>query len=113
MIPIDLNNFKTHEPKFREMFYAKSDGYISFMNTLSLGMAVVQLGGGYLKKGDVLDPSAGIFFHKKIGDIVSEGELLLEYYCSGKDKFETSKLYFNEVIEIQSQQPDLTQLIYR
>ena len=71
--------------------------YIFSMNTLNLGMAVVQLGGGRLKKGDILDPSAGIIFHKKIGDIVSEGELLLEYYCSGEDKFEASKLYFNKI----------------
>ena len=108
-----LNNLNIHEPKFREMFYAKSDGYISFMNTLSLGMAVVQLGGGRLTKGDILDPSAGIIFHKKIGDIVSEGELLLEYYCSGKDKFETGKLYFHDVIQIQTQKPKLRKLIIK
>ena len=81
-------------------------------SSLNLGMAVVYLGGGRLQKGDAIDPSVGIVFHKKIGDEVSEGELLLEYYCSGKDKFETGKLYFNEVVEIQSQIPVVRQLIY-
>ena len=97
----------------RRFRYAKKDGYISLMDTLRLGMVVVYLGGGSLQRGDTLDPSVGIVFHKKLGDKVCKGEPLLEYYCSGKDKFESGKLYFNEVIQIQSQPPELRKLIYR
>jgi pyrimidine-nucleoside phosphorylase len=82
-LPDSLIDSKTHQPKFSEKVHAEKDGYISFMDTLRLGMAVVHLGGGRLQKGDALDPSVGVVFHKKIGDAVSKGEPLLEYYCSG------------------------------
>ncbi len=42
------------------------------MDTLSLGMAVVHLGGGRIKKTDSLDSSVGITFYKKTGDKVSK-----------------------------------------
>jgi len=42
-----------------------SDGYIPFIDTLSLGMAIVDLGGGRIQKVDVLDPTVGILFHIK------------------------------------------------
>ncbi len=108
-----LDDPNTHKPEYCEKIYADTDGYITSMDTLNLGMAVVYLGGGRLQKGDALDPSVGVVFHKKIGDAVSKGEPLLEYYCSGKDKFETGKLYFNEVIQIQSEPPESRKLIYK
>ena len=63
-----LDNPNTHKPEYCEKIYAETDGYITSMDTLNLGMAVVYLGGGRLQKGDKLDPSVGIVFHKKRGD---------------------------------------------
>ena len=80
-----LDDPNTHQPKFREKVYAEKDGYITWMNTLELGKTVVQLGGGRLQKGDKLDPTVGIVFHKKTGDLVSAGEPILEYFCSAKE----------------------------
>ena len=108
-----LDDPNTHKPEYCKKIYAEKDGYITSMDTLNLGMAVVYLGGGRLQKGDKLDPSVGIIFHKKRGDKVSKGEPLLEYYYSGKDKFETGKLYFDEAIQIQTQQPELRKFIYK
>ena len=62
--------------------FAKKDGYLYFIDTLSIGMAVVNLGGGRLRKEDNLDPTVGIFFHKKIGNKVYKGEPIIEYFCS-------------------------------
>ena len=108
-----LDNPETHKPLFRQELRAEIDGYISFMDTLNLGRGVVHLGGGRLQKKDVLDPTAGIVFHKKIGNFVNADEPLLEYFCSDKDKFSRCKLYFNKAIQIQSQLTDSTELIYR
>ena len=108
-----LDNSKTHKPLFRQEVRAETDGYISFMDTLNLGTGVVHLGGGRLQKKDVLDPTAGVVFHNKIGDFVNTGEPLLEYFCSDKDKINGCKLYFNQAIQIQSQLQDSIELIYR
>ena len=102
-----------HKPKYSKKIYADSDGYITSMDTLSLGMAVVHLGGGRIQKMDSLDPSVGITFYKKTGDKVSKGEPLLEYFCSDKDKFKSGKLYFKEAIQIKSKRPEPIELIYR
>ena len=108
-----LEDPNTHRPKFCEKVYAETDGYITSMDTFSLGMSVVHLGGGRLQKEDVLDPTAGIKFHKKTGDSVNSGDILLEYFCSEKDNFESGKLCFKEAIQIQSKKPDSLELIYK
>ena len=107
-----LDEPETNKAKFYQNILSEEDGYISCMDTVNLGFAAVHLGGGRLKKRDVLDPTAGIVFHKKIGDEVNKGEPILEYFCSDKDKFESSKLYFTEAIQIQSQLPNPIELIY-
>ena len=107
-----LDNPETHKPLFRQEVCAETEGYISFMNTFKLGKAVVHLGGGRLHKEDTLDPTVGIVFHKKVGDSVYEGEPLLEYFCSDKDKFKSGKLYFKEAIQIKTILPEKIELIY-
>ena len=82
------------------------------MDTLRLGLAIVQLGGGRLQKREKLDPTAGIIFYKKTGDFVNKGESFLEYFCSNKDKIERCKLYFKEIIHINSNKPEPLGLIY-
>ena len=108
-----LDNPETNQPLFRKEIRANIDGYVTSMNTLILGKAVVNLGGGRLYKGDVLDPTVGIIFHKKLGDLVYNGEPLLEYFCSDKDKFEGGTLYFKDAIKLKAELPAENRLIYQ
>ena len=107
-----LDNPNTHESKFSEKVYAKADGYITSMDTLNLGMTLVYLQGGHQQIKGALDPTAGIYFYKKTGDQVNNGDVLLEYFCSNKNKIANGKLCFEESIQIQSEQPDSLELIY-
>ena len=54
------------------------------MNAHEIGLSAMLLGAGRAKKDDVIDPSAGIVLHKKIGDSVSAGEPLLTMHYSGR-----------------------------
>ena len=65
-----LNNPYLHKPKFKKEILAQEEGFVTQMNTLHLGQAVVQMGGGRIQKGDEIDNSTGIRFHKKIGVMV-------------------------------------------
>ena len=54
-------------------FVAERDGVIGQMDTIEIGMACVELGGGRLTKEDVIDPGVGMMMHKRLGDTVQEG----------------------------------------
>ncbi|MGB7053689.1 MAG: thymidine phosphorylase [bacterium] len=61
---------------------ARKTGYIHDFDTLALGMLLVMLGGGRLRKEDNVDPSCGFKIYKKIGDHASKGEPLAEVFSS-------------------------------
>ena len=107
-----LNNPRLHKPKFRKEIFAKEDGFIGKMDTLQLGQAVVQLGGGRIHKNDKIDYSAGILFHKKIGEFIGKGEPLLEYFCSNSIKFKSGENLLKNIFTIQNQKPNIPPLFY-
>jgi pyrimidine-nucleoside phosphorylase len=106
-----LDDPNMNSPKFIEKIYAKRDGYIGSMNTRSLGLAIVHLGGGRICETDKLDSSVGIKIHKKLGDSVNYGDVLLEYYCSDKNKIMNAKLYIDKTIMIENEVSEMNALI--
>jgi pyrimidine-nucleoside phosphorylase len=107
-----LDDPNTHTPKYSEKVYAERDGYIISMNTLSIGMAIKHLGGGRTSKIHGLDPTVGIIFHKKVGNKVNNGDVLLEYFCSQKDKFILAKKILQDVYDFDSKIVDPISLVY-
>ncbi len=55
-------------------------GYVKAINTFDLGLAAVELGAGRETKDDVIDPTAGIILHKKIGDEVVKNDVIMTLY---------------------------------
>ncbi len=101
-----------HAPKYKKIIIAKDDGFITHLNTLELGKAVVQLGGGRLAIGDKLDYSTGIQFYKKIGQTVSKGETLAEVFCSNIGKLEIGYSMACNAYRIEKNISTSLQLIY-
>jgi len=64
---------------------AGRSGYVSAINTESIGTAGVLLGAGRMKKEDTVDHSAGILVHKKIGNAVNQGDALATLYFNTED----------------------------
>ncbi len=56
--------------KYKTAVLAKGDGYIYEIECKNIGNAIVALGGGRLKKEDIIDNSVGIEVMKKVGDSV-------------------------------------------
>jgi pyrimidine-nucleoside phosphorylase len=69
-------------PKAAKKSVITSDrsGVVEKMDARAIGLAVRALGGGRMRKGDSIDPSAGLRILKKIGDRVSVGEPLIEIH---------------------------------
>ncbi len=62
------------------------DGFVSEIEAKNIGQAVVNLGGGRLKKDDTVDYDVGIEVVKKIGDEVKSGEPIMYIYSNDETK---------------------------
>jgi pyrimidine-nucleoside phosphorylase len=51
-------------------------GLVQGVDSRTIGLAVVALGGGRQKKGDPIDYGVGVMVHKKVGDAVQSGSAL-------------------------------------
>ncbi len=60
-------------------------GFVSGIDARTVGETVREMGGGRLAKGDAIDPSAGVVFHKRRGDEIAEGELLLDIHAPSEE----------------------------
>ncbi len=65
---------------------AKAGGFLSSLDAETVGKASQLSGAGRAKKEDPVDLAAGIILNKKVGDPVSEGDLLATVYANDEDK---------------------------
>ena len=67
---------------------APSDCYVSSIMSEDVGTACLLLGGGRRSKEDVIDLSAGIYLHKKVGEHCSAGEKVATLYADDAGKLD-------------------------
>lgn len=60
--------------------YSQDTGFVHKIDSLSMGLHCVDLGGGRKRQTDKIDPAVGIVLHKKVGAAVTSGESLLTIY---------------------------------
>lgn len=63
---------------------APHDGAVAAVDALEVGLGVLALGGGRVKKGEAIDLGVGAWLAKKPGDRVREGEVLARLHHRGK-----------------------------
>lgn len=90
---------------------AKKRGYLCKMNTEELGKILIELGGGRKKTSDLVDPSVGMIFHKKLGNKVQIGEPLITVFSQEKTNLAPLEQQFNASIEISRARKPVPQLI--
>lgn len=62
--------------------YSQKTGYVKDLKAKPLGIVSMKLGGGREKTDDEIDYSVGLVLHKKIGDFVKKGEVLVEVHTN-------------------------------
>lgn len=62
----------------REPVLASEDGFITEINGEALGYVAIELGAGRKTVDDIITPDTGLILHKKRGDSVKKGEVILE-----------------------------------
>jgi len=65
---------------------AVKTGYVHRIDNYNIGIGLIRLGGGRLKKEDRIDPGCGFRIHKKIGDYAKKGDVLIQIFSDNKRK---------------------------
>lgn len=82
---------KLPKARFVEEVHAERDGYLERINARVVGETAVDLGAGRQKKGDPVDHAVGILVHRKVGDQVSQGDVLFSVHANDAQKAEQAK----------------------
>ena len=106
-----LTDPNLHTPEHSTEITASKDGYISSIDTLLLGNALVEMGAGRKKITNSIDSSAGFTIHVKRGDFVHKGDNLFTSYCASSKKLVLGVEMMTKSIEISSKSPKLPPLI--
>jgi pyrimidine-nucleoside phosphorylase len=67
---------------------APQTGWITSLNALEVGQAVLHLGAGRTVKGAAIDPSVGLVLHRKVGDEAGKGQPLYTIHAASAAKSE-------------------------
>lgn len=76
------------QPAARKIVLAPHSGFLTQYQVEGLGYAAILLRAGRTKATDIIDPTAGIYFFKKLGDTVTVGEPLFELFANQDDRLE-------------------------
>jgi len=90
---------------------SKTEGFVSAIDTYQIGVAALELGAGRLKKEDVIDPKAGIIFHKKLGDKLAKGEILAELFTDNKKALADTEKRIINALRVTDNKPKKQKLI--
>ncbi|HBC45853.1 MAG TPA: thymidine phosphorylase [candidate division Zixibacteria bacterium] len=81
-------------------FKSEIDGFLQGFETEAIGRLIVDMGGGRKTKDDIIDPLVGLIFHKKIGDTVKAGEMLVEIHSRNNTQADDVALRLIKFIKI-------------
>ena len=90
---------------------ASAAGWISSMQSETIGRASVLLGAGRMTKNDSIDFGAGIRLHVKYGDAVSAGDPLLTMYAAKESQLDEAEQMLKQAVCIAENKPEARPLI--
>ncbi|GHF92695.1 thymidine phosphorylase [Deinococcus piscis] len=90
---------------------ASAGGYIAGLDALSVGRAVLALGGGRERKGDPVDVGVGVETVRKPGERVVEGDVIYRLYHRDGRGLERAQELLQGGIELSNTPPDVKPLI--
>lgn len=77
---------------------AKKSGFITGIQTEMVGRILIELGGGRKKASDEVHPGVGLVFHKKLGEKIKKGDLIITLYAQAQTECaELEKILFKSI----------------
>ena len=93
-LPLVAESFRVESPR---------SGFITKVNTAEIGHAIASIGGGRVRIDDTIDPSAGFVASVRIGDQLSENDLLGTIYCRDESKAREAATRIQAAYEVDDQ----------
>ncbi len=90
---------------------AESDGVITRMDAMAVGVAAWRLGAGRARKEDPVQAGAGVEMHVKPGDRIGKGQAVLTLHTNTPDSFSRARAALDGRIEIADQPVERRDLI--
>jgi pyrimidine-nucleoside phosphorylase len=90
---------------------AEKSGYITEIDTKSVGEAICEIGGGRFKTTDKIDYAVGFACEKSLGEKISKGDLLGTIYCRSQKQADSIGEKLRNAYKISSEKPQNTELI--
>ncbi len=90
---------------------AESDGVITRMDAMAVGVAAWRLGAGRARKEDPVQAGAGVEMHVKPGDRIGKGQAVLTLHTNTPDSFSRARAALGGGIEIADQPVERRDLI--
>lgn len=87
------------EAPHTEEVRAESDGVITRMDALGVGVAAWRLGAGRARKEDPVQASAGVFLHKTLGETVRKGDVIMTLNTETAGRFDRAKAALAEACD--------------
>lgn len=91
---------------------AQQSGYLTFVDTKEVGMAVVELGGGRKKKEDNIDHGVGIKFLVEGGSKVDAGDIVALVYFNNENTLNSALKRLEHAFTIMETEPQERPLIW-
>lgn len=92
--------------------YPMQDGYLTGMDTASIGIAAQLLGGGRTQKTDVIDPAVGLVMHKRLGDVMVQSEPYCTLYVNDERNLDEAIRHMAAAVVIGSEKPPHSPMVY-
>lgn len=93
--------------------YTATAGYVGDMHADMIGISAQLLGAGRAKKGDNIDPAAGLVMHVRRGDKVSKNDALATMYINDAARLEEAKHTLLSAISIAAEPPAKIPMVYK
>lgn len=98
--------------RYTKVVYASQSGWITGMESETVGRASVALGAGRLTKEDAIDPAAGIVLTATVGDEVRAGDPVMTLYADDMSRFEAAEHALADAVVISQERPAVPPLIH-
>lgn len=90
--------------------HSEKEGFVSLIDSMTIGISSMQLGGGREKIEDVIDMSAGIILEKKFGDYVKKGDVLA-YAHTNKENIENVLKNIHDAFVISAENVEISPIV--
>lgn len=103
---------KLPQARIKTEIKATQSGYISQVAADDIARAALALGAGREKKGDPIDYAVGIEVFVKVGDSVSEGDLITRIHANSEAQLAVAQKQINQAIQYSEEKVEPLPLFY-